>query len=232
VKKTIYFIVFFTKIGVMKMSGLDLSKMQGCKHCPGDRPTYRTCMNCGRPVCYECVIEEAISQKVSRMSLGAGFGSSGDATVGAVGGSTSTSISYVSFCPACYLRKINNPSYNILTGFSLKRWSTIEPNAKPKFFRDAVSVLFVFPLSLLTMYITLVIRIMAFMAEKNSYQRYIENKQKAERALGIKVSYNPSQSTRNANYTPRLRQQYCKKCGQPLDPLSSFCTECGTSIRK
>ena len=167
------------------MSKINLDKAKGCKHCPGERPVYRNCINCGKPICYECVIEDAISQKVTGRSFGAGFGSSGDSGVGAVGSSTSTSMSYVTFCPACYLKNISDPSYMILTGSSFKRNSKISPHKKPKFFGDIVNVLMVFPLSLVTYYITLVIRIMTYRSEKQSYERYIESKQKAERALGI-----------------------------------------------
>ncbi|MHA1617935.1 MAG: zinc-ribbon domain-containing protein [Promethearchaeota archaeon] len=60
-----------------------------------------------------------------------------------------------------------------------------------------------------------------------------EAKRRQDSALsalhGKEYAYRPSRSTPKANYAPRSRQKYCKKCGHPLDPLSSFCSECGTS---
>ena len=119
-----------------------------------------------------------------------------------------------------------------------------------------VKVKSVFVFSLFTYYITLGIRIFTFRAEKQSYERFLENKRKAENSLGIISSmhqsqlYPPKPSPVQQQSSPVLQQPppviqqstpsipsqansiFCWNCGQANKSINKYCLMCGQDITK
>jgi hypothetical protein len=63
----------------------DLSNLRGCIH--KDRPTAKTCHNCGEPLCYECYFDAQVGARVTA----------------ATNVDREVQADYAVFCAACYL---------------------------------------------------------------------------------------------------------------------------------
>ena len=148
-------------------------KANGCLH--SDRPVQKHCKVCGKGICFECIIEDRISGRVTGEGFAQGVSSSGSFVTASSHAST---FEYATFCGPCYLNWISKPDYKIIYKVTPKKLITIDSKKRPGFRAgELITMILLAP--------CFCISVFAGFADRNDrihhYNTFLERKAKAER---------------------------------------------------
>ena len=185
-----------------------------CKYHP-DRNAVTKCEKCGAMVCLECknVYQHHYHSSHHHHSYSTRY----------------------ELCPECYATKVNQ-SYNPICLCFPVVFLLFFMGIASSMFSQASSWGMGPPTGFAAMFFLvpiLMLGILGYTYFVQGPKAKAEANRRRDTALGglHGTEYAPSRSTQTGNYAPRSRQRYCQKCGEPFDPLSSFCSNCGTSTR-